>query len=376
MKRFSIAYLVPSLSYGGSEKLLHSFLKYLDRDKFLPEVHCFYDNGELVEEIRKNKIEVYNWHAPKRDPFTFFRMVVFLRRRGYDIAHTHLFDRQGRVAAFLSGIPVIITTYHLVTDWDRTGGFSNWFKVWLDTLTSRLNDQIIAVSEAVREQAIVKGNISPKKITTILNGVDLEEYSTSFESDHIRKELGLEGKRIIVAVGRLVPQKGHVYLIRAAKLLIEDFPNLVFLIIGDGPLLDTLESEIRENELEGVVRLLGSRSDIPEILSCSEIYVMPSLYEGLSISLLETMASEKPIVTTNVNGIQGVIEDGYNGLLVSPKKEAELARALSLLLKDPQMAAKLARMARKTVEEEYDIRLHVRRIENIYLDLVKKKGGV
>jgi glycosyltransferase involved in cell wall biosynthesis len=374
MKRFSIAYLVPSLSYGGSEKLLHSFLKYLDRDKFLPEVHCFYDNGELVEEFRKNKIEVYNWHAPKRDPITFFRMILFFRRRGYDIAHTHLFDRQGRVAAFLSGIPVIITTYHLVTDWDRTGGFSNWFKVWLDTLTSRLNDQIITVSEAVREQAIVKGNISPKKITTILNGVDLEEYSTHIESDHIRKELGLEGKRIIVAVGRLVPQKGHVYLIRAARLLIKDFPNLVFLIIGDGPLLDTLESEIRENELEGVVRLLGNRSDIPEILSCSEIYVMPSIYEGLSISLLETMASEKPIVTTNVNGIQGVIDDGYNGLLVSPRKEADLARALSLLLKDRNLAAELARMARKKVEEEYDIRLHVRRIENMYLDLLKKKG--
>jgi glycosyltransferase involved in cell wall biosynthesis len=374
MKRFSIAYLVPSLSYGGSEKLLHSFLKYLDRDKFLPEVHCFYDNGELVEEFRKNKIEVYNWHAPKRDPITFFRMILFFRRRGYDIAHTHLFDRQGRVAAFLSGIPVIITTYHLVTDWDRTGGFSNWFKVWLDTLTSRLNDQIITVSEAVREQAIMKGNISPKKITTILNGVDLEEYSTHIESDHIRKELGLEGKRIIVAVGRLVPQKGHVYLIRAARLLIKDFPNLVFLIIGDGPLLDTLESEIRENELEGVVRLLGNRSDIPEILSCSEIYVMPSIYEGLSISLLETMASEKPIVTTNVNGIQGVIDDGYNGLLVSPRKEADLARALSLLLKDRNLAAELARMARKKVEEEYDIRLHVRRIENMYLDLLKKKG--
>ena len=103
MKRLSVAYLVPSLNYGGSETLLLSFLKFLDRNRFEPEVHCFYEAGKLAPEFRAAGIPLHDWRSPRRDPVTFVRLIRHLRQRGFHIVHTHLFDRQGRVAAFLAG---------------------------------------------------------------------------------------------------------------------------------------------------------------------------------------------------------------------------------------------------------------------------------
>ncbi len=376
MRPFSVAYLVPSLDYGGSETLLLSFLKFLDNERFTPEVHCFYHAGKLSQEFRDEGITVHEWNAPKRDPLTFFRMISCLRRKRFDILHTHLFDRQGRVAGYLGGIPVIVTTYHLVTDWDTGGGLSERIKVSIDSLTSRLNDRIIAVSDEVRKNAIEKGGIQADKIVTIPNGIDTSFYRSVPINETLRDELGLRGKRVILAIGRLVEQKGHSYLIRAAGKLKQQYPDISVLIIGEGPLELTLKSQIGQEGLTDEIRLLGVRRDIPELMALSDIYVMPSIYEGLPITLLEAMASEKPIVATSVDGIRGVIEDDVHGLLVPPRDESTLAEALSMLLGNRGLAALLAENSRKTAEENFDIRLHVRRIEDIYLQLAAEKGIV
>jgi glycosyltransferase involved in cell wall biosynthesis len=375
MKKLSVLYLVPALDYGGSETLLLAFLKFLDKTKFHPEIHCFYSNGKLVKEFRENGITVHEWHAPRReDPITFFRMLFHLRHKKYDIVHTHLFDWQGRIAAFLAGIPVIITTYHLVSDWDFTGNFINWVKIHLDSLTSKLNDKIIVVSEEVGENAVLKGKISAEKIVTVLNGIDVDSFCTTCDEENLRTDLGLEGKRVIIAVGRLEEQKGHIHLIKAARILKKDFPDINIIIVGEGPLLDVLKSKIEEYKLEDTVKLLGPRRDISELLSLADVYAMPSLFEGLPIALLEAMAAAKPIVATRVDGIQSVLRSGIEGLLVPPKDEKSLAEAISVLLSDPQLAASHAESSRKKVEEDFSIVNHVRRIEEIYIDQASKKG--
>ncbi len=374
MKKLSVAYLVPSLNYGGSETLLLSFLKFLDRERFEPEVHCFYEEGKLAPEFRSAGIPVRDWRSPRRDPVMFFRLIRHLRRKKYRIVHTHLFDRQGRVAAFLAGIPIVITTYHLVTDWDTTGGIASKALVYIDSLTSRLNDRIIAVSEEVKRNAIVKGNIPRERIVTVLNGIDVESYRTDDGAGRLRKDLDLEGKRVLLAIGRLVEQKGHVYLVQAARLIRETCPEVAVLIVGEGPLEKRLEEEIRENRLDDCVRLLGPRRDIANLFALSEVFVMPSLFEGLPITLLEAMAARKPIVATEVEGIRETLENGYDSLLVPPKDPRSLADALTRILSDKELRDSVSSGAETKAREKFDIRHHVKQVEDIYLELAREKG--
>lgn len=376
MRTASVAYLVPSLNYGGSETLLLSFLKYLDRKKFTPVVHSFYGRGKLVDEFRQSGVEVVEWCSPRRDPVTFFRMIAHLRRSRTDVVHTHLFDRQGRVAAYLAGVPVIVTTYHLVTDWDTNGSVSSRAAVGLDTLTSRLNDRIIAVSDDVKRYAVEKGRIERTRIETIENGIDVDRYRGAGGAEELRRQLGLEGKRVILSIGRLVEQKGHRYLIQSAEVLRENHPEMAVLIVGEGPLMENLEEEIEELRLTETVRMLGPRRDIPELLALSEVFVLPSLFEGLPITLLEAMASATPIVVTDVDGIRDVIEHEVDGLLVPSRDPESLAKAIDALLSDPERARELGRKSFEKARERYDIRHHVRKIEDLYMRLLEEKGAL
>ncbi len=374
MKKLSVAYLVPSLNYGGSETLLLDFLRYLDRGRFSPEVHCFYEGDKLVGEYLQAGIVVHQWRASRRNPVSFLKLIREMRRSRYDVAHTHLFDRQGRVAAYLAGVPVIITTYHLVTDWDITNGIADRIKIYLDTLTSRLNDRIIAVSDEERQKAITMGRMDEGRIDTVLNGIDLSPYPATNCVGELRDELRLRGKRVILAIGRLVGQKGHAFLIDAALMLRDDFPDIAVVIVGEGPLHDKLSSMVDKRGLNEVVRLPGARRDIPKLLAMAEVFAMPSLFEGLPITLLEAMASRKPIVATSVDGIRNTLEDGVEALLVPPHDAVALAKALSTFLLDRQYASSAGNAARKKVETRFDIRVHVRKIEDIYLREADRKG--
>jgi glycosyltransferase involved in cell wall biosynthesis len=373
MKRLRVAYLVPSLNLGGSETLLLYFLQRLDRRRFEPEVHAFYPGDRLVGEFRDAGIRVTEWHAPRRDPFAFFRLCSALRRRRVDLVHTHLFDRQGRVAAWLAGVPVIVTTYHNVSDWDGAG-LGGRLKVWIDTITARLDDRIIAVSDSVRECAVGRGRIPADRIVTVWNGIDVAAFASRPPAAAVVSELGLEERRVVVSIGRLVEEKGHLDLLEAADALRRDFPSLVVLIVGEGPMRGVLEAEVGRRRLEGFVRLTGGRRDIPEILSTAEIFAMPSRYEGLPITLLEAMASGKPIVAADVPGIRGIVRDGKDALLVPARDPSALAKALSTLLADRGAATKLGEAARRRAAGEFDIERHVRRVEEIYLAAAREKG--
>jgi len=351
MRKLSVVYLVPSLTYGGAETLLLSTIKALDKEKFTAEIQCFYDGGELLQDFLDAGIVVHEWRAARRNPFTFARLIRDMRRRGYDIAHTHLFDRQGRVAAYLAGIPIILTTYHSAADWENDGSLKGWFKVVIDSLTAHLDDRIIVVSEDVRGMAVTRGRLPLEKIVTVENGIDVESYALAGNGGALRQELGLNGKRIILTIGRLCEQKDHATLIKAARILREEFSDLVILIAGEGPLMESLHSEIAENRVEENVRIIGYRKDIAALLSLADIFVLPSLYEGMPLALLEAMAAGKPIVAADVPGIQGIIEDGVNGFLVPARDERQLAKAIANLLVDKSLSMSIARGSRDSVKQ-------------------------
>ena len=216
--------------------------------------------------------------------------------------------------------------------------------------------------------------IPPKKITVIYNAIDVNAFhNPDIDRDAKLKELGLpSNSSVITAIGRVTHQKGHIYLVEAAEMILQAFSNIYFLIVGD----DTVDPEvakavreaIRAKGLEGRVILTGVRTDVPEILAITDVFVLPSLWEGLSIVLLEAMAAGVPVVVTDVGSNAEVVEDGVSGFVVPPKNPVLLAQRIQELLGNPQRAAEMAEAARRRINEQFSLERLAREHESLYLD--------
>ena len=184
--------------------------------------------------------------------------------------------------------------------------------------------------------------------------MELREKSSSEAGTGLRKELGVGDRDpLILNVGRLTEQKGQIYLVRAMRTVADEMPGARLLIAGEGELEDELTAEVRRLNLQENVFFLGMRTDIPHLLDSVQIFALPSLWEGLSIALLEAMAASLPIVATRVSGTDQVLEDGRNGIVIEPRDQGAIARGLLALLSDRSMATTLGETARQKVESEH-----------------------
>jgi len=286
------------------------------------------------------------------------RLVTWLRRDRVQLIHTHLSTASllGSWAARLAGIPSLATVHGLNT---RT--CFNW------------SSAIIAVSNAVKQHLVAQG-LSPDRITVIHNGVDLRAIARApGRAATLRAQWGLpEHGPILVTVGRLAPQKGHRYLLEAVRLLLRDerWSDVRLLIVGTGSLLPRLRQEAEEQGLSGRVAFCGFHRDVLPFLAVADIFVLPSVQEGLSLSALEAMALGKPVVACRVGGTPEVVVDGETGLLVAPADPGELARALGWLMVNREEAQAMGRAGQRRVKEAFDLEQMVSRIEGIYRKLV------
>jgi len=217
---------------------------------------------------------------------------------------------------------------------------------------------LIAVSPEVKESIpVTMAGVPADKIVVIPNGVDTRRYRQSARRETTRAQLGLSaGERVVAVVATFKTQKGHRYLIEAARTLANEFPNARYLLIGDGELRSDIERQIAAAGLEAPFRLLGTRSDVPELLAAADLFVLPSLWEGLPMALIEAMAAGLPVVATDVSGTRGVMLDGETGLLAPPGDAAALARAIAALLAEPERAARMGAAGRRRVERHFSAR--------------------
>jgi glycosyltransferase involved in cell wall biosynthesis len=213
---------------------------------------------------------------------------------------------------------------------------------------------LIAVSDEVRESIIRQIGPIQDKVITIPNGVDVRRYKPSVDKETIRRQLGIElDSRLMVTVGRLTTQKGHRHLITAAATVVSRYPDAHFLFIGEGELQETLQAQAKALGISEHIHFLGIRNDVPDILAVADLFVLPSLWEGLSIALLEAMASGKPIVATAVSGTTQVLIPGKTGLVVPPRDSRALADAITQLLSDPVRAQAMGRVAKQHVKMNF-----------------------
>jgi glycosyltransferase involved in cell wall biosynthesis len=289
------------------------------------------------------------------------KLTAFLRRSDYSIVHTHTSKAGlvGRLAATLAGVPGIIHTVHLFPFHEETGRAATAAYVAAERLAAHWCDRIVTVSGYLRESAVKRGIGKPEQVVSIPNGLPPSRTRVTRERAAVRAELGVDDAFVLLSTGRLADQKGLEYLIRAAALFRGNLPSARVLLAGDGPLREQLEALVAELGLGDVVTLLGFRTDVADLLEAADLVVFPSLWEGLSISLLEAMAAGKPVVTTtiasNLEATAGGREagGGETALLVPPKDPDALAAAITALAHDPARLAAIGAAGRRAQQERY-----------------------
>lgn len=285
------------------------------------------------------------------------RLTRFLARSSYSIVHTHTTKPGivGTLAARRAGIPAVMHTVHLFPFHEETGRLVTSAYVSVERLAARWCDRIVTVSEFQREWALRVGVGRPEQIVSIPNGVPVDRAKPRRSRADVRAELGLGDEFAILSTGRLAEQKGLEYLIQAAALLRQDLPNARILLAGGGPLGKKLAKLISSLGLDDTVTMLGHRSDVGDLLAACDLVALPSLWEGLSISLLEAMAAGRPIVTTSIGSNREVTNDGEAAVLVPPKDVASLAEAIRSLAADESRLHELGRRGQEVQRERYGL---------------------
>lgn len=298
----------------------------------------------------------------------------FLRSERIDLVHSHLFVASlfASPIARLAGVPAVVETFHLREAW-REG---HWLKgsFWLDRQISRFVDRYIAVSHAAELHLVENKRIARAKVTRIYNGRDLVRFAppSTSEVDAARRELGVSVNLVALALGRLEPQKGHVFLIDALKMLAPRWPKLVALCVGTGALESELKARADAAGLADRITFLGQRDDTERLLAAADLVVLPSLFEGLPLVAVEALAMARPIVATDVEGTREIVTDGDTGVLVRPADPAALAEGIERILADPSLGARLGARGRSLVERNFDVHMQIKATLQLYRSLLEK----
>ncbi len=300
---------------------------------------------------------------------------IFLNEKPH-IVHTHTSKAGilGRWAAFFARIPVIIHTPHGHVFWGYFGKCKTLFYIILEKLTARITDKIIALTQQEKNDHL-HFRIAPEdRVLVAHSGINLDRFSnTSVDPSAMRRSLGIPESNLVVGtVGRLTPIKGHRYLIEAAGKIVSSRPDTTFVFLGDGELLDELKNMAAKLGVEENIKFLGWRQDVAEVMSVFDIFVLPSLNEGMGRVLVEAMALGKPIVASDVGGIPDLVVQGKNGYLVPVGDVETLAARIKELLDDPGKREEMGNTGQRYAAK-YSSEKMVEKIDLLYHKLLHEK---
>lgn len=373
-----VLYIIDTLiGVGGAERNLLQVSVGLKERGYKPIVFCL-KGGALKNTLLENGIETVDLGLRKIYDFkainTIFRLVKFVRKKRIDIIVTYHdgSDFLGLILAKLSGIPIISNR--------RDMGYSLKKRhILIYKSINSFFDSIIAVSNAVKSFISGQQKVDPQKIRVIYNGLDSSKFLIETNRLKAKEELGLNPHEPTVGcVANIRAIKGHKYFIEAAGRILEKIPDVKFLLIGmrdengKNKCYEELIKIIKKKGIGKKVIFTGERNDIPILLSLVDISVIPSLSEGFSNTILESMAAGKPIVATNVGGNPEAVIDRKTGLLVPPADPSEMARAIISLLKDRVLAKDMGDAGKKRVEIEFSLDNLIKSHEELYEFVIEK----
>lgn len=379
MKKINILFIINKLVIGGAEHQLIELAKRINKDKYNIVVGCLYDSKELHGNYRGiygiEKVCFYRKH--KYDFFFFLKLLKFLIDNRIDIIQLYLTPSKffGMVAALVCRIPVKIIAERGTEFPHPTIG--NLFYVNFERFLMKFANVIVVNSEAGK-RFIRKKGIESSKLSVIYNGIDPERISLNRNSMDVRKEFSIEeDSPIIGIIATLTPKKDHYTFLKSAKEIIERFPSVKFLIVGDGPLRPKLEHLADELGLNSNAIFAGNRSDVATLISIFDIAVLSSKHtEGCSNFILEAMGMRKPVVATDVGGNEELVVDGVTGKIVPKTDCASLAEAIIWMLRNPAASKELGENGYERVRKYFGVERMVKKYEAIYESLLERRKGL
>lgn len=309
---------------------------------------------------------------PLDDLKTLIALVRLLRKTRPDVLHTHLAKAGllGRIAGRLTGVPVIVHTFHGNVLQGYFGRLTSWTFLVLERMLARMSTAVVAISHGQVAELERLGIARGAKVVRVPLGLDLQPFLEA-ETGRLRAELAVpEDVPLIGIVARLVPIKAVDLFLEAAAIVRSERPDSRFVVIGDGELRPELEALVRARGLNGAVRFLGWRADLPSIYADLDVLVLTSRNEGTPVSVIEALAAGRAVVATRVGGVPDLLESPDCGITVPPGDGEAIARAVLKLIDDPVRRASLGAAGRARVYPEHDISTLVLRIEELYERLV------
>ena len=348
--------------WAGAEVQVATLASYLAARPEVTLTAVLFNDGWLASELRALGITVAVIDERQHSPFAIVRFLVrFFRRHEIELVHTHRYKDNilGSIAAALAGVPHVVRTIH-----GRAEPLCGWewlkFQLYQSLDVAALwscADRVVAVSKRMAE-ALEQSGSRPGTLTYVHNGVDLRKIRATGSVAQTRAAIGLpSGSIVIGTAGRLTPVKGQEYLVRAAARIVRQESQARFLFVGSGPLESRLRHVARQLGVEDACVFIDPardrRASVYDLIAAMDVFVLPSLHEGIPMALLEALALERPVVASAVGGIPEIITHEATGLLVEPKNERELADACLDLARNRRRARAFAVRGRRTVEREF-----------------------
>jgi glycosyltransferase involved in cell wall biosynthesis len=362
-----ITHVTDTMEIGGLETMVLALAKQQKRIGMQVSIICVYQDGALAQAARESGIEVFPLRRMQTGFFrTVFNLARQIRKLRPQIIHSHnSVGHYFSVAAkcLLLASPLMINTRH-----DMGLQLHANRRPWLFSLTRRYTDHFVSVCEAARTVLSTSHGISPNKIRVIPNGIDLEKFKPQFlqKSIEVRAALKIDSNSmILITVGRLVPLKAHARLLLALKDVLAKH-SIVWLVVGDGPERDRLQTITNDLKLNERVRFLGQTSDVPALLAASDIFVLPSDTEGYSMALVEAAASGLPCIARTVGGNAEIIQDGITGALDSSADLSGTVSAVVDLLHNNALRKKQGQAARQWAQKNASIEVMTNRYSALY----------
>ncbi len=367
MKPRRILHLITRLPIGGAERLLLGILRNLDPNEFESMVCCIQDRGELANEVETLGIPIITLNLMQKGGYD--RKVVpilrqIMREQHIDLIHTHLYHANlyGRLAARREGIPAISSVHN-------TYNKRKWYRHLINRWLASETFVVTAGSNDVEKDLLVVDRLPRNKVLRLPNSIDLSRVETSINKGDAKQHFGFtESDLVIGTVGRAEEQKGHVFLLEAFAQLRQrpDGQHLKLLLVGDGRLLPKLKEAAVSLGISEAVHFPGNITNLADVYRAFDLFAMPSLWEGLSLAMLEAMAAGLPVVATDVGGARDVLGDNQRGLLVPPHDAAALESAIGKLIDAPNIAARLAAAGREQVNANYSVAALAHQLAGLY----------
>ena len=368
-----VFFLLDSFMLGGTETQAVELARRLDPSRYQVTIGCLRREGPLLDRLKGSSIKVVEVGMGKgidspSGMLGVLRLARRLRKQRIEILHAHDLwsNLVGMAAAMLARVPVTITS-------QRDLSHDAWYGTYRGRILRFFQGHssiVLTNAKAIRDGLITNDGLPEQKVCVVYNGVDLEKFQSK-KSNRESLFPGSTGKKLVVLVGNMISGvKGHADLVSAATSIVKLHPETQFVLVGEGGKRSEFEAQAEAAGVKPNFLFLGRRTDVPEILACCDIAVLPSLAEGMPNAVLEYMAAGLPVVASALGGNLEVIEDGVSGLLVPSQDPKALSQALNRLLSDDQLASRLAEAARGRVVQGFSFEHLVEEVDALYTGLL------